>query len=150
MSVFVLPAGQEDLGCKMNGITYQEGQFFQPSCDTRCQCRGGGISCVPACPLDVRPPTPDCPHPQHVRLPGKCCKEWVCENLENTVIQDAITGEVLRLSVVGDRSWVHVSQTETVILHSSSTAMISVLRYCPSILPSSERKCFQFVSGFNK
>ncbi|XP_075898324.1 CCN family member 5 [Nelusetta ayraudi] len=82
---------REDLGCKLNGITYQEGQFFQPTCDNHCQCRGGGISCVPACPLVARRPTPDCPHPQHIRLPGKCCKEWVCENLENTVIQDAIT-----------------------------------------------------------
>uniref|UniRef100_A0A8C3A435 Cellular communication network factor 5 n=1 Tax=Cyclopterus lumpus TaxID=8103 RepID=A0A8C3A435_CYCLU len=82
---------QEDLRCEVNGITYNEGQSFQPSCDTYCHCRGGGLSCVPACPLNVRLPTPDCPNPQHIRLPGKCCKEWVCENLENTVIQDAIT-----------------------------------------------------------
>ncbi|XP_041802412.1 WNT1-inducible-signaling pathway protein 2 [Chelmon rostratus] len=82
---------QEHLGCEVNGITYQEGQSFQPSCDVYCHCRGGGVSCVPACPLSARLPTPDCPNPQHVRLPGKCCKEWVCENLENTVIQDAIT-----------------------------------------------------------
>uniref|UniRef100_A0A8C3A3V7 Cellular communication network factor 5 n=1 Tax=Cyclopterus lumpus TaxID=8103 RepID=A0A8C3A3V7_CYCLU len=85
---------QEDLRCEVNGITYNEGQSFQPSCDTYCHCRGGGLSCVPACPLNVRLPTPDCPNPQHIRLPGKCCKEWVCENLENTVIQDAITGKL--------------------------------------------------------
>ncbi|XP_061590664.1 WNT1-inducible-signaling pathway protein 2 [Cololabis saira] len=83
--------GQEDLGCEVNGVSYQEGQSFQPSCDTYCHCRGGGLVCVPACPLDVRRPTPDCPNPQHVRLPGKCCREWVCENLDNTVIKDAIT-----------------------------------------------------------
>ncbi|XP_068454470.1 CCN family member 5 [Clinocottus analis] len=82
---------QEDLSCEVNGVTYNEGQSFQPSCDTYCHCRGGGLSCVHACPLNVRLPTPDCPNPQQVRLPGKCCKEWVCENLENTVIQDAIT-----------------------------------------------------------
>lgn len=85
-------AGQEDLGCEVNGVTYHEGQSFQPSCDSYCHCRGGGVICVPACPLDARLPTPDCPNPQHILLPGKCCKEWVCENLENTVIQDAITG----------------------------------------------------------
>lgn len=83
--------GQEDLGCEMNGVTYNEGQSFKPSCDTYCHCKGGGVTCVPACPLISRLPTPDCPNPQFVRLPGKCCKEWVCENLENTVIQDAIT-----------------------------------------------------------
>ncbi|XP_060914101.1 WNT1-inducible-signaling pathway protein 2 [Labrus mixtus] len=82
---------QEDLGCEVNGVTYQEGQAFQPSCDTYCYCTGGGVSCKPTCPLTARLPTPDCPNPQHIRLPGKCCKEWVCENLENTVIQDAIT-----------------------------------------------------------
>ncbi|XP_029975647.1 CCN family member 5 [Salarias fasciatus] len=82
---------QEDLGCEVNGITYQEGQSFQPSCDTYCRCRGGGVSCVPACPLNIRFPSPDCPKPQLVRLPGKCCREWVCENLDNTVIKDAIT-----------------------------------------------------------
>ncbi|XP_061760344.1 WNT1-inducible-signaling pathway protein 2 isoform X2 [Nerophis ophidion] len=83
--------GREDLACKVNGISYQDGQSFQPSCDTYCHCRGGGVSCVSTCPLNVRMPTSDCPHPQHVRLPGKCCKEWVCENLENSVLQDAIT-----------------------------------------------------------
>ncbi|KAM4737754.1 CCN family member 5 isoform 2-T2 [Anableps anableps] len=83
--------GNEDLSCEVNGITYLNGQSFQPSCDSYCHCRGGGVSCVPACPLTSRLPTPDCPNPQFVRLPGKCCREWVCENLENTVIQDAIT-----------------------------------------------------------
>ncbi|KAF6725083.1 Connective tissue growth factor [Oryzias melastigma] len=81
---------QEDLSCEVNGISYHDGQSFKPSCDTYCHCRGGGVVCVPACPLNARLPTPDCPNPQFVRLPGKCCKEWVCENLENTVIQDAI------------------------------------------------------------
>ncbi|RVE71125.1 hypothetical protein OJAV_G00071560 [Oryzias javanicus] len=82
--------GQEDLSCEVNGVSYQDGQSFKPSCDTYCHCRGGGVVCVPACPLNARLPAPDCPNPQPVRLPGKCCKEWVCENLENTVIQDAI------------------------------------------------------------
>ncbi|XP_076023034.1 CCN family member 5 [Genypterus blacodes] len=80
-----------DLGCEVNGVSYHEGQSFQPSCDSYCHCRGGGVICVPSCPLDARLPTPDCPNPRHILLPGKCCKEWVCENLENTVIQDAIT-----------------------------------------------------------
>lgn len=90
----VFLTAKEDLGCEVNGIIYHEGQSFQPSCDTYCHCRGGGVTCVPACPLNARLPAPDCPNPQHIRLPGKCCKEWVCENLENTVIQDAITGKV--------------------------------------------------------
>lgn len=91
-AVCVCVPGEGELGCELNGVTYQEGQAFQPSCHTLCRCSGGGVTCVPACPLDVRRPTPDCPNPQLVRLPGKCCKQWVCEDLENSVIQDAITG----------------------------------------------------------
>uniref|UniRef100_A0A3B4TM96 Cellular communication network factor 5 n=1 Tax=Seriola dumerili TaxID=41447 RepID=A0A3B4TM96_SERDU len=111
---------QEDLGCEVNGITYHEGQSFQPSCDTYCHCRGGGVTCVPACPLTGRLPTPDCPNPQHIRLPGKCCKEWVCENLENTVIQDAITVKsehdlhfLISLSLISEQStqWSACSQS---------------------------------------
>lgn len=85
--------GEEELGCELNGVSYAEGQSFRPSCDTVCRCRGGGISCVPACPLTARLPSPDCPSPQFVRLPGRCCREWVCESLENTVVQDAITAQ---------------------------------------------------------
>ncbi|XP_030623545.1 CCN family member 5 [Chanos chanos] len=80
---------QEELGCELNGVTYKEGQVFQPSCAVQCSCKGGGVTCVPLCTEDVRLPTPDCPHPQRVQLPGKCCKEWVCENTDNTVFQDA-------------------------------------------------------------
>uniref|UniRef100_A0A3B3VLQ0 Cellular communication network factor 5 n=1 Tax=Poecilia latipinna TaxID=48699 RepID=A0A3B3VLQ0_9TELE len=94
---------QKGLQCDFNVDTYgcknlnrtslkSRSGSFQPSCDSFCHCRGGGVTCVPACPLTGRLPTPDCPSPQFIRLPGKCCREWVCENLENTVIQDAITG----------------------------------------------------------
>ncbi|KAM9505174.1 CCN family member 2-like isoform 2-T2 [Salvelinus alpinus] len=86
---------QEELGCELNGVSYQDGQVFQPSCATQCRCLGGGVTCVPLCPEDVHLPNPDCPHPQQVQLPGKCCKEWVCENMDNTVVQDAITASSL-------------------------------------------------------
>ncbi|KAJ3586263.1 hypothetical protein NHX12_012663 [Muraenolepis orangiensis] len=82
---------QQDLGCEVDGVSYRDGQAFQPSCHTYCRCQAGGVSCVPACPLVARLPAPDCPHPRLLLLPGKCCKEWVCENLDNTVIQDALT-----------------------------------------------------------
>ncbi|KAJ8016970.1 hypothetical protein DPEC_G00012920 [Dallia pectoralis] len=80
-----------DTGCTLNEVSYLDGQEFQLSCAAQCRCQGGGVSCVPLCPEDVRLPSPDCPHPQRVQLPGKCCKEWVCENIDNTIIQDAIT-----------------------------------------------------------
>ncbi|KAJ8390208.1 hypothetical protein AAFF_G00109470 [Aldrovandia affinis] len=81
---------QDELGCEFNGVTYQEGQKFQLGCVGQCRCSNGGVTCVPLCRNDVRLPSPDCPHPQHVRLPGQCCKEWVCEDMDNTVHQDAL------------------------------------------------------------
>ncbi|XP_051947809.1 CCN family member 2-like [Xyrauchen texanus] len=80
---------QKELGCEFKGVSYQEGQVFQPSCVIQCRCSGGGVTCVPLCKEDVLLPTPDCPHPRRVLPPGKCCKEWVCENMDNTVLQDA-------------------------------------------------------------
>ncbi|KAF4078643.1 hypothetical protein AMELA_G00201240 [Ameiurus melas] len=82
---------QEELSCELNGVSYQEGEVFQPSCSTQCKCVGGGVTCVPLCGEDIHLPSSDCPYPQRVQLPGKCCKEWVCENLDNSVIQDAQT-----------------------------------------------------------
>ncbi|GAA6095924.1 6-phosphofructo-2-kinase/fructose-2,6-bisphosphatase 1 isoform X4 [Tachysurus ichikawai] len=67
--------GQEELGCELNGISYVDGEVFQPSCHTQCKCAGGGVTCVPLCPEDVRLPSSDCPYPQRVQMPGKCCKE---------------------------------------------------------------------------
>lgn len=86
--------GQEELGCEHNGVSYQEGEVFQPSCNTQCKCAGGGVTCVPLCSEDVRLPSSDCPYPQRVQLPGKCCKEWVCENMDNSMQQDGPGGEV--------------------------------------------------------
>ncbi|XP_055079234.1 WNT1-inducible-signaling pathway protein 2 isoform X2 [Periophthalmus magnuspinnatus] len=85
--------GLEEMGCELNGVSYAEGQAFRPSCDSSCLCTGGGVTCVHTCPLSTHLPAPDCPSPQYIRLPGKCCPEWVCESLENTVIQDAITAQ---------------------------------------------------------
>ncbi len=87
--------GHKELGCEHNGVSYQEGQVFQPSCALQCHCSGGGVTCVPRCSEDVLLPTPDCPHPRRVQQPGKCCKEWVCENMDNTVLQDAHIGTSL-------------------------------------------------------
>ncbi|XP_062872267.1 WNT1-inducible-signaling pathway protein 2 [Trichomycterus rosablanca] len=82
---------QEELGCELNGVSYKQGEVFQPSCSTHCKCAGGGVTCVPICPENIRLPSPDCPRPRRVQLPGKCCKEWVCEDMDNSVPQDGHT-----------------------------------------------------------
>lgn len=78
-------------GCEVNGRVYRDGEVFQPSCKLQCRCLDGGFTCVPLCQEDVRLPTPDCPHPRRVDIPGKCCPEWVCEAGER--LQDARAGK---------------------------------------------------------
>ncbi|MBN3285921.1 CTGF factor, partial [Polyodon spathula] len=86
---------QEDSNCELNGVRYKEGQVFQPSCKFQCRCSDGGITCVPLCSEDVRLPTPDCPNPQRKVQPGKCCQEWICEKMDNSLFQDAMAGTAL-------------------------------------------------------
>ncbi|XP_070758921.1 CCN family member 5-like [Enoplosus armatus] len=77
--------GQNELGCEVNGRRLEEGQVFQPSCAQLCHCLGGGVTCVPLCSEDLQRPTDKCPNPQLARLPGRCCKEWVCDGPDNSI-----------------------------------------------------------------
>ncbi|KAM9296535.1 CCN family member 5-like [Gastrophryne carolinensis] len=72
-------------GCDMDGRVYQDGEIFQPSCKLQCQCIQGGVTCVPLCSEDIQLPTPTCPFPRRVTVPGKCCPEWVCEERPSLV-----------------------------------------------------------------
>lgn len=83
---------EDELGCEMNGVQYSEGQVFQPSCAMQCRCAGGGVTCVSLCPEDVRLPSADCPYPQRRLLQGSCCQQWVCDNMDNDIPQDAHAG----------------------------------------------------------
>ncbi|KAM4625949.1 CCN family member 5-like [Polymixia lowei] len=80
--------GQNALGCEMNGMRLEEGQTFQPSCAQLCHCLGGGVTCVPLCTDDLHMPSANCPNPRLVRLPGRCCKEWVCDGMDNSIHPD--------------------------------------------------------------
>lgn len=57
---------------------YRSGETFQSSCKYQCTCLDGAIGCVPLCSMDIRLPSPDCPNPRRVKVPGKCCEEWEC------------------------------------------------------------------------
>ncbi|KAJ6665673.1 hypothetical protein lerEdw1_002043 [Lerista edwardsae] len=82
--------GEEDDSCEVNGKIYRDGEVFQPNCKLQCRCSAGGFSCVPLCSEDVRLPTPDCPHPKRVEVPGKCCQEWICERQGRQTTQDTM------------------------------------------------------------
>uniref|UniRef100_A0A8C8RLD1 CCN family member 5 n=1 Tax=Pelusios castaneus TaxID=367368 RepID=A0A8C8RLD1_9SAUR len=88
-----------DDSCEVNGKVYQDGEVFQPSCKIQCRCSGGSFTCVPLCSEDVRLPTPDCPHPKRVEVPGKCCQEWICERQNGHFLQDAMPGKPQRALV---------------------------------------------------
>ncbi|KAM6959500.1 CCN family member 2b isoform 2-T2 [Aplochiton taeniatus] len=70
---------QEGQTCDLGGVVYRSGETFQPSCKHHCVCMNGEIGCVPTCASDVRLPSPDCPYPRRIQIPGKCCEEWVCD-----------------------------------------------------------------------
>ncbi|XP_041744671.1 CCN family member 5 [Coregonus clupeaformis] len=82
---------KNSLGCELNGMRFDEGQTFQPSCAQLCHCLGGGVTCVPLCSDDLQvPAAANCPNPQLLRQPGRCCREWVCESLDNNIYADTM------------------------------------------------------------
>ncbi|XP_060095467.1 CCN family member 2 [Heteronotia binoei] len=79
--------------CVFGGMVYRSGESFQSSCKYQCTCLDGAVGCVPLCSMDVRLPSPDCPFPRRVKLPGKCCEEWVCDepkDKEQTAVGPAL------------------------------------------------------------
>ncbi|KAJ8373228.1 hypothetical protein AAFF_G00267200 [Aldrovandia affinis] len=60
-------------------VQYRSGEAFQPSCRHQCVCMNGEIGCVPTCASAMPLPSPACPAPQRVTIPGQCCEEWVCQ-----------------------------------------------------------------------
>ncbi|XP_059184821.1 CCN family member 5-like [Centropristis striata] len=101
--------GQNELGCEMNGRRLEEGQVFQPSCAQLCHCQGGGVTCVPLCSDDLQKPADKCPRPQLVRLPGRCCKEWVCDSLDNNISSNPSAAEQTRQDNRGGLSFGSIS-----------------------------------------
>lgn len=90
-----LAVEDDEEGCEVNGRLYRDGEVFQPSCKIQCHCLDGGFTCIPLCQEDVRLPSPDCPFPRRVEIPGKCCPEWICEGAqEQPLPRDARAGEM--------------------------------------------------------
>ncbi|PWA27815.1 hypothetical protein CCH79_00000110 [Gambusia affinis] len=71
---------REGATCVFGGMVYKNGESFQSSCKYQCTCLDGAVGCVPLCSMDIRLPSPDCPMPKRVKVPGKCCEEWICES----------------------------------------------------------------------
>ncbi|XP_006005325.1 cellular communication network factor 4b [Latimeria chalumnae] len=67
------------VGCELNGIIYPNGKSFQPNCKYKCTCFDGVIGCIPVC-KDFRPPLVWCQNPKRVKLAGRCCEQWICDD----------------------------------------------------------------------
>lgn len=83
-----------------DGVIYQSGETFQPSCKYQCTCQDGQIGCVPRCDEDLLLPQPDCPAPRKVEVPGECCEKWICDSNETEALGDlmhALPGEKFRI-----------------------------------------------------
>uniref|UniRef100_A0A673LD72 Cellular communication network factor 4a n=1 Tax=Sinocyclocheilus rhinocerous TaxID=307959 RepID=A0A673LD72_9TELE len=65
-------------GCEHNGVIYRNGQSFQPNCKYQCLCVNGAIGCVSLC-NESQPPRVWCQNPRRVKLPGRCCEQWICD-----------------------------------------------------------------------
>ncbi|NXW19769.1 CTGF factor, partial [Circaetus pectoralis] len=87
----LLLAARDGAPCVFGGMVYRSGESFQSSCKYQCTCLDGAVGCVPLCSMDVLLPSPDCPYPRRVKLPGKCCEEWVCDEAkEQTAVGPAL------------------------------------------------------------
>ncbi|KAK4296986.1 hypothetical protein Pmani_030569 [Petrolisthes manimaculis] len=67
------------VGCNVNNNTYQHGQTFTPDCRTQCTCQNGTYACVSLCPNEALLPSAKCHNPHLVTVPGRCCREWMCD-----------------------------------------------------------------------
>ncbi|XP_046874658.1 cellular communication network factor 4a [Hypomesus transpacificus] len=65
-------------GCEHDGVIYRNGQSFKPNCKYQCVCVNGAIGCVALC-NESQPPRVWCQTPRRVKLPGRCCEEWICD-----------------------------------------------------------------------
>ncbi|MEE6475689.1 hypothetical protein FKM82_010836 [Ascaphus truei] len=85
---------REGAPCVFGGMVYRSGESFQSSCKYHCTCLDAGVGCVPLCGVDILLPSPDCPFPRRVKLSGKCCEEWVCDQpKEQTMVGPALPGK---------------------------------------------------------
>ncbi|NXJ37301.1 WISP1 protein, partial [Ciconia maguari] len=67
------------VGCVLNGVRYNNGDTFQPNCKYNCTCINGAVGCIPTC-TNSRPPLVWCPNPKLIKMAGKCCEQWICDD----------------------------------------------------------------------
>ncbi|KAL5236060.1 hypothetical protein ACI65C_003470 [Semiaphis heraclei] len=69
------------LPCTVYNKTYDNGETFRLDCRTQCTCQNGTYACASLCPQENISPQGLCRHPRLVEVPGQCCREWMCDNV---------------------------------------------------------------------
>ncbi|XP_072459113.1 CCN family member 4 isoform X2 [Notamacropus eugenii] len=67
------------VGCVLDGVRYRNGQSFQPNCKFNCTCINGAVGCISLC-TNSRPPRLWCPNPKRIKMAGRCCEQWICDD----------------------------------------------------------------------
>lgn len=88
-----LTAKTEGRPCEYNSRIYQNGESFQPNCKHQCTCIDGAVGCIPLCPQELSLPTLGCANPRLVKVPGKCCEKWVCDDATKLEHSDKLLGK---------------------------------------------------------
>ncbi|XP_075410647.1 CCN family member 2-like [Tenrec ecaudatus] len=65
--------------CFIQNKAFKHGETMMISCGMKCTCKNRILICQDLCQKNIDPPSVNCPFPRKVKLPGKCCAEWVCE-----------------------------------------------------------------------
>ncbi|XP_012942159.1 CCN family member 2 [Aplysia californica] len=72
--------------CNVGGVSYQDGEKFQPDCTQLCTCQNGFYGCVSTCPQEQHKPSElTCHEPKLIKVKNKCCREWTCQKMEADV-----------------------------------------------------------------
>ncbi|KAK7124695.1 hypothetical protein R3I94_018922 [Phoxinus phoxinus] len=119
---------QEGQTCDLGGVIYRSGETFQPSCKHQCVCMNGEIGCVPTCANNIRLPTPDCPYPRRVQIPGKCCEEWVCDQIpQEDTFQSAMAGRSIAYREITDQGVQSESARDNCIVQTTEWSECSAI-----------------------
>ncbi|XP_030742592.1 CCN family member 2-like [Echinops telfairi] len=70
---------RKDAPCYLRDKAFKHGETLMIGCGIKCTCKDRLLRCQNLCQKNIDPPSVDCPFPRKVKLPGKCCEEWVCD-----------------------------------------------------------------------
>ncbi len=64
--------------CQIKSRTFSDGESFNLSCRERCLCHGSQYGCINTCPEEDIIPSKACKQPRLIKIPGQCCRQWLC------------------------------------------------------------------------